>query len=391
MNEKQNVNVLGGYCTSANLYNKKNGKPDPNGILSEVIFGPLSNFRCACGFLKNKTLDSGKVCPKCNVLCDSNSLRLKTFGKIKLMTPVIKTTKKNELIKLIGKNQKQLLDPKQADANAALTRFISINRESDELVVTNSSSDSPSQFQLIPFPISGLFSLIFVLNFIHKNNLLPSVSKIFEDGCIIDELDVLPPDVRPVFKDPKNPTVLRYEEINKFYISILNSNKRNSFFFPTLLEEIKIFDDELIKKIRENDVTEIENLNTIEYDQIAAFYQVYVDHIYNWCFEHIKGKEGLVRSTILSRTLEFSGRAVVVVDPNVRPYELKAPREMLYTLWFPYFLNYLVSKKIMRYDECYYRVVEKNYNEVRKDKELFQYFLDFLNWFTNSEEAKHIE
>ena len=45
----------------------------------------------------------------------------------------------------------------------------------------------------------------------------------------------------------------------------------------------------------------------------------------------------------------------------------------------------------MRYDECYYRVVEKNYSEVRKDKELFQYFLDFLDWFTNSEEAKRVE
>ena len=378
---------LGGYCTSPMLFVKKTGKPDPFGILSECIFGGLSSYRCACGALKNKTLDAGQVCPKCHVMCADNSLRLTTFGKIKLVTPIIKTTKKNEIIKIIGKFHKQLLDPHQSDANAALNRYIALANDKSQLAIVHSPSDCPTGYILIPFRIGGIFSLIYVFKFLADVLQVPFAKELFDNKSIIDEIDVLPPDVRPVFKDPQKPNVLRYEEVNKFYISILNSNKRNKLFYPTLVDEIQLWTDQLSEKIHKNDTSDL-NVNTIEYDQIAAFYQVYVDLIYNWCFEHIRGKEGLVRSTILSRTLEFSGRTVVTVDPNVKPYQLKVPREMLFTLWFPYFLNYLTSKNIMQYDECISRVVNKKYYEIREDKEVFKYFLDFLKWFSESEEAK---
>ena len=380
---------IGGYCTSPNLYIKKSGKPDPFGILSEQIFGPLNNYRCSCGALKNKTLDGGQTCPKCHVKCADNTLRLTTFGKIKLITPVIKTTKKNEIIKIIGKQNKQLLDPYQSDANAVLTRYIAVEKNKSEIIIIHSINSCPTGYILIPFRIGGIFSLVYVLKFLADIIQIDFIKKLFENKYIVDEIDVLPPDVRPVFKDPQNSNVLRYEEINKFYISVLNSNKRNKLFYPTLIDEVQDWTDQLTEKLKNNDSNEL-NVNIIEYDQMSAFYQVYVDLIYNWCFEHIRGKEGLVRSTILSRTLEFSGRTVVTVDPSVKPYQLKVPREMLFTLWFPYFLNYLTSKNIMQYDECINRVVSKKYYEIRNDKKVFGYFLDFLKWFSTSEEARKI-
>ena len=378
---------LGGYCTSPNLFNKRTGQPDPFGILSPCIFGPLNSYRCSCGSLKNKTLDAGQICPKCHVMCADNSLRLTTFGKIKLVAPAFKTTKKNEIIKLIGKQNKQLLDPHQSDANAALNRFLAISSDRTEIRIIQGYDNCPEGMVLIPFKIGGIFSLIFALRFAAQIIQVPCVKKIFEDKCIIDEIDVLPPDVRPVFKDPSDPKVLRYEEVNRFYISIINSNNRNKLFYPTLIEEVRAWSLEIGEKLTEKDF-EVMDVNTIEYDQMSAFYQVYVDNIYNWAFEHIRGKEGLVRSTILSRTLEFSGRTVVTVDPSVKPYQLKVPREMLFTLWFPYFLNYLTSKNIMQYDECIAKVVNKKYSEIKEDKETFKYFLDFLKWFSESEEAE---
>ena len=377
---------LGGYCTSPNLYIKRTGKPDPFGILSESIFGPMNSYRCSCGALKNKTLDAGQVCPKCHVMCADNSLRLTTFGKIKLITPVFKTTKKNEIIKIIGKQNKQLLDPHQSDANAALSRYIAISQDKTEITIIRNLSDCPVDMIPVPFRIGGIFSLIFVLKFVSDVFKLESIKKLFDDRMIIDEIEVLPPDVRPVFKDPSKPDVLRYEEVNKFYISLLNSNKRNSLFYPTIMEEIHAWSEELLEKFKAKDFEEL-NANTIEYDLMSAFYQTYVDLIYNWAFEHIRGKEGLVRSTVLSRTLEFSGRTVVTVDPSVKPYQLRVPREMLFTLWFPYFLHYLTSKRIMKFDECITRVVNKKYSEIREDEEVFKYFLDFLKWFSESEEA----
>ena len=381
---------LGGYCTSPNLFNKKTGQPDPFGILSQSIFGPLNSYRCACGSLKNKTLDGGQICPKCHVMCADNSLRLTTFGKIKLVAPVFKPTRKNEIIKLIGKTHKQILDPKQSDSNAALTKYMTVSPDKSEIRIVSSADSCPSDMVLIPFRISGIFSLIFILKFLDALLKVPCVNPVFENKCIIDEIDVLPPDVRPVFKDPFKPDTLRFEEVNKFYVSLLNSNKRNKLFYPTLMEEHRAWCYELGDKLHNKDFEDM-NVNTIEYDQMSAFYQVYVDNIYNWCFEHIRGKEGIVRSTILSRTLEFSGRTVVTVDPSVKPYQLKVPREMLFTLWFPYFLHYLTTKNIMQYDECISKVVSKKYSEIREDEEVFGHFLDFLKWFSTSEEARKID
>ena len=380
---------LGGYCTSPELFVKKTGKPHPFGILSEIIFGGLNSYRCACGSLKNKTLDGGKVCPKCHVMCADNSLRLTTFGKIKLVVPVIKPTKKNDMIKLIGKDHKQILDPHQSDSNAAKIRYIVVSKDRSEIKLVYSHDNCPSDMVLIPFKISGIFSLIYVLRFLAKAVGVKPAVKAFDEKWIIDEIDVLPPDVRPVFKDPSNPDTLRFEEVNRFYVSLLNSNKRNQLFYPVLSEDVRSWSLELSEKLTSADFEDM-NVNTIDYEQMSAFYQVYVDNIYSWCFEQIRGKEGLVRSTILSRTLEFSGRTVVTVDPSVKPYQLKVPREMLYTLWFPYFLNYLTRKGIMQFDECMSRVVSKKYSELRADEELFKHFLDFLNWFSESEEARRL-
>lgn len=383
--------TFGGYVTSSEIFNRKNGKPNPYGILSTIIFGPTLSYRCDCGLLKNKTLDGGKTCPRCHVLCDDNSLRLKTFGKIKMVSPVIKSTKKNDIIKIIGRQHKQLLDPKQADANSALNRYVCINKEKTNIQIVSNINEAPTGYLPIPFRVGGIYSLIYVFRFLADIFKVEFIKNLFEENKIIDEIEVLPPDVRPIFKDPNKPNVLRYEEVNRFYISILNSNRRNQLFHPTMVEELTLWTKQLIEKIKNHDFTELSGANIIEYDQIAAFYQIYVDMVYDWAFDHIRGKKGLVRSTILSRTIEFSGRTVVSVDPDTKPYQLKVPREMLFTLWHPYFLNYLVKIKKMRYDECFVRVSGKKYYEIRKDPEIYANFLEFLRWFNESEEAKTID
>ena len=385
MSDKQYPD-FGGYCTSPKLFLKRIGKPDPHGILSEQIFGPISSFKCGCGFLRHKTLDGGKTCPKCGIRCIDNESRLTTFGKIKTLLPFIKTTKKNNILKIIGRKYRNLIDPKQCDANLALSRFIYIN-SNNEINIIDDVSSCPKNSTLIPFKITGIFSLLFVLKFIANNYNISNVKEIFDQNMVTDELDVFPPDLRPIFPDPDNPKTLFFEKINKYYISILNSNRRNALLNPLINEDIKNWEECLI-----NSPAEIIESNSItNYDQIISFYQFYIDEIYAWCFERIKGKEGLIRSVILSRTLEFSARTVAAVDPSVKPYEVSVPKATLFILWLPYFINYLVKvKQYMQFDEAYYKVAIRKYYEIQNDVKLHTYFLEFLNWFINSEEAKKL-
>ena len=379
---------LGGFCTEPDLYIKKTGKPHPFGILSEQVFGPSVSYRCSCGFLKHKTLDAGQVCPKCGTLCDSTDLRLTTFGKIKTITPYIKFTKKNEIIKLIGKQNKALLDPKQSDANIALERFIVISKEKSNIRIINSIDELLPNEIFIPFKITGLFSLIFIFRYLAYILNIESVRNLFECNYIDDVVKVLPIDTRPVFKNKSKANSLFYEEINKFYISLINSNKRNQLMIPVILEDMKTWIEEISLRIK-NKNTEVINADVCEYEQIASFTQYYVDLIYEWCFEKIRGKQGIIRSNVLSRTLEFSARTVVAVDPSIKPYELKVPRSTLFILWLPYFLNYII--KIIKHfsaDEAYYKIATKKYYELKENKELHNIFINFLDWFCTDESNK---
>ena len=136
---------------------------------------------------------------------------------------------------------------------------------------------------------------------------------------------------------------------------------------------------------------EIINANVLEYEQIAAFTQYFIDSIYEWCFEKIRGKQGIIRSNVLSRTLEFSARTVVAVDPSIKPYELFVPRPTLYTLWLPYFLNYLIKVlRIFQADEAYYKVAIKKYYEIKEDKQIHSLYLQFLDWFCNDDSNKEL-
>lgn len=384
---------LNGYCKSPAIFIKKTGRPDPDGILSETIFGPLESFKCACGFLKSRTLDINKVCPKCGVLCAENSLRLETFGRIKTVFPFIKTNKKVKLIKLFGKNHKQLLDPVQADANLAIARYIAVKNDKSELMILTDLTTVPNNFIPIPFRITGIYSLIFVLKYIAGVMNVPFVAELFLKEYIADEIQVLPPDIRPIFRDPKNPNELRRVEVNDFYISILNSNKRNELLQPTMQSDEATWIDMINESfINKTNTQEIAESIVLEYDRITAFYQYYVDKIYEWCFSMISGKKGMIRSSILGRILEFSSRQVVCVDPNTKPYEIKMSRQSLYTLWMPYFIRYLtVDKKVMTFDETFVKIASKKYTEIINDKEIHGYFLEFLDWFCNSEEAKIID
>lgn len=377
---------FGGYCTSPNFFNKKTGKPDPNGILSEQIFGPTVSFKCTCGYLRHRTLDYGKTCPKCGTKCISNESRLKTFGKIKMIFPFILSTHKKDVLNVIGKKNKILLNPRLVETNLLRSKYICLS-PSNEILVISSIDELPNGYTFIPFTIRGLFSLFFILKYINTRYNNPQIKEIFDKEYITNTVDVLPVDVRPVFKNKKRSNSLFYEEINRYYVSLINSNKRNILISTAIIEDVLTWEQELDERIKngnnepyEPDITEIE--------QITSFNQTYIDNIYAWCFSKIRGKEGIIRSNVLSRTLEFSARTVIVVDPSINPYEIKVPRPTLYSLWMPYFLHYItVLKRYYNCDEAYYEVATKNYYEVQKIKKLHDYFVEFLNWFSTSEEA----
>lgn len=386
---------LGGYCTTSNLFISKTGKPDPFGILSETIFGPIEKGKCSCGYLKTK-MDNGKLCPKCGVFCMfENSLRVSTFGKIRLIFPVIKFNKKKIIInKILGNKHKALLDPTVSDANVSTTRYISVKYDFSKVMVISSREELAPDFFIIPMKITGIYTLIFVLKYLAFILKIDWIREFFDQNYIVHDFAVLPPDIRPILMSAEQKNQVFRIKVNDFYISLLNSNKRNEIISVTIPEDEKHWTIELNRKIiNGDDGTDVYDEIMLNYDFNTTIYQYYCNEIYNWCYHRISGKEGLIRDSVLGRTLEFSSRQVITVDPTIKPYEVGVSRPALFVLWMPYFINYLVFvKKVMTTQDILYRVSQKKYTYIREhDLEVHKLFLEFLEWFTTSKEAREVQ
>ena len=365
---------LGTFITSPKGLIGKNQELDENGIFSQRIFGPLHAYKCRCGNLKTQVLDAGKVCPKCGVVCGPSSLRLKTFGKIKLVFPVIKPTKNRKFNRIIGRQNKTLLEPKFADANKSETRYLSVRKDGERLLIVN-TLDTTNNYYTIPFRITGLYSFILALKYVANYLKLDIAKNIFDNEFIIEILRVIPPDLRMVKIDPERQEV-RMPKINDYYTSILNLNKSHGALLINLADDEESWLEQINTNVKNSLWNqEIVEAAIMEMDSIAARYQYFVNQIYQEIYDQLSGKLGLIRSSILGRTIEFSARSVIRVDPSLKPYEIKVSKKILFKLWHPYFLNYLSQVRNYDFDFCFENISSRNYDE---NKQLFN---EFLDWF----------
>ncbi len=375
---------FGGEVTSTKFFTgKNNNNIDENGLLSESIFGPTRDFRCKCGKLSLESIDGGKICDRCGVMCASSELRLRTFGRISLVFPVLKPTKMKIFKKIVGNQHKHLLDTKKADALSATSRYLTVSHAADQLKIVDSFAPIANYFT-VPIRITGLYSFILSLRYVAEILDLDIAKELFEKKYIIDIVKVLPPDIRPVVKDPKKKGEIRYVEINKHYTSLINQNNQNASTKEVARTKEKDWFDKLRYNLN-NDIEE-ELIDSVipEYDTATARYQYYVNLVYASVYESISGKTGFIRGSILGKTIEFSGRSVIVIDPSLEPYKVKASRKILYKLWFPYFLYYL-----SKYKEIDYAVLFDEYTQYKDYETNKEIFAEFLNWFCSPARAEN--
>ena len=126
---------------------------------------------------------------------------------------------------------------------------------------------------------------------------------------------VMPPAYRP----PDQKISSDQDDINKFYIKIL--------------DEINILKSTMGSK------------DKILSNRILSNIQNIYNSLFNSMIDKIKGKTGLVRGALLGKNADFSGRAVIVPDPLIKPSQLGVPRTMLIRLFYPWIIHYITTHK----------------------------------------------
>ena len=126
---------------------------------------------------------------------------------------------------------------------------------------------------------------------------------------------VMPPGYRPVNGDARASSSNDNTDDNKNYIKLIDE-------INILKSAMQSKDKMLINRILIS---------------IQEYYAILFDSMVNKC----KGKTGLIRSQILSKNADFSGRAVIVVDPLIRPSQIGVPRNMLIKLFYPWIIHFI--------------------------------------------------
>ena len=371
---------LGGYVTSTESFSKNQRKILADGLFSEQIFGPINSYCCSCGKYNIRKF-AGQVCPSCGVLCDSNELRYSTFGKILLTFPIIKPNRKNKFLKLIGTENKNLINPERADYLSSTHHYLAIKYNKKQIkIVKHLNNDNG--FLTIPFRITGIYSLYLVLSFLKSYFDIEIVNKIFEDEYITNYLYVIPPNLRMISFESKT-NRMRTPHINKYYTAILRYNKKDQFLLTNLRNDEESWHSKIAvalkNKFLDQDIVES---TVIEYDLKSSKYQYYANKIYSFVSDKLSGKYGLIRNSILGKVIEFSARTVIRSEPSLPPYQIKVSKTILKKLWSPYFLFYLTSILGMDYDYCYDEML---LNEINNNK-FNEYFEKFLDWFMTKTE-----
>lgn len=282
------------------------------GLFSEQIFGPLKNYTCQCGNYYGVS-GSGGTCGVCLVDVVNSNVRRKRFAKIILPIPVVNPLFYDLLCNIGGTEIKTALDQLMKDENSIMT----LNEEAQAWEVVSKSPE-----QVFPDSLVGTVAIETLIKDLAENALEvgDDVWQVIHDNIdqlIVNEIIVLPPDLRPASKKVTKGQVSS-DKINRFYTQILTKKE--------------VMAESII------DVGIDRNLYYNYYRQL----QKDVNELYSYILEKMSKKEGLIRGNILGKRIDFSGRAVIVPDPTLKMEECSLPYLMFLELF-----KLKIAKKII--------------------------------------------
>jgi len=271
-----------------------------DGLFSLQIFGPILSYHCLCKDSFKGPNYPLSTCPKCGVRITTASERDKTYSKIRLPFKVF-----NPLIFYIVTQNRPAL--KNALKGLLFLNRDIINPKTGEVLYR---SNDLNEIKRYLFDYFSKYKNKSIYNFLVKN----------ENLILIDEILVIPPNFRPCNKLSQGGFVL--DKLNEKYLNILKLSSQ-------------------LQKV----IVPLDNTNELYLTNFKIL-QGYVFELYDYVFEKLSGKTGLIRSNMLGKRVDFSGRAVITPDPTLKLNECAIPYSIVLEILKPKLIPYLVSKRI---------------------------------------------
>ncbi|MDR0426657.1 MAG: DNA-directed RNA polymerase subunit beta' [Clostridiales bacterium] len=373
-----------GEVTKPETINYRTQKPEKDGLFCERIFGPTKDWECHCGKYK-RVRYKGVVCDKCGVEVTRAKVRRERMGHIELAAPVTHIwyfrgvpSRIGLLLDMSPKALEQVvyfvnfivLDPKDtpleykqilsdaqcreaieaygagafkvgmgAEAVKELLAHIDIQKEYDEVKTIVNKSSGQKKVKAI--------KRLDILDSFFKSNNEPT-------WMVLDVLPVLPPELRPMVQ--LDGGRFATSDLNDLYRRVIARNNRLKRLIELSAPDIIVRNekrmlqeavDALIDNGRRGKA--VAGAGGRELKSLSGL---------------LRGKQGRFRQNLLGKRVDYSGRSVIVVGPELKMYQCGLPKEMALELFKPFVMHELVAQSKSHNIKSAKRYVERGSKEV---------------------------
>jgi DNA-directed RNA polymerase subunit beta' len=364
--------------------NYRTFKPERDGLFCAKIFGPIKDYECLCGKYK-RLKHRGVICEKCGVEVTLAKVRRERMGHIELASPVAHIWFLKSLPSRLGLvldmtlrdiervlyfeayvvtdpgltplKRTQLLTEDDylakveefgddfsaamgAEGIRALLRSLDLNKSIDELRKDLEGTTSDAKIKKIAKRLK-------VLEGFKASNIKP-------DWMIMEVLPVLPPELRPLV--PLDGGRFATSDLNDLYRRVINRNNRLKRLLELKAPEIIVRNEkrmlqEAVDSLLDNGRRgkAMTGANKRPLKSLA---------------DMIKGKGGRFRQNLLGKRVDYSGRSVIVVGPQLKLHQCGLPKKMALELFKPFIFNKLELLGLATTIKAAKRLVEQEVAEV---------------------------
>ncbi len=364
--------------------NYRTQKPERDGLFCERIFGPTKDWECHCGKYK-KIRFKGKICDRCGVEVTRAKVRRERMGHIELAAPVSHIWYFKGTPSRIG----QVLEISQKRLEEVLyfTKYIVIDPGNTELVKKQLLSekeyaDMREKYEDDFVAEMGAEAIKKLLQEIDLDKLaaelkaelvdLPAGQKKIKllkrleiveafrlsgnkpEWMILDVIPVIPPDLRPMVMLDGG----RYatSDLNDLYRRVINRNNRLKKMLELEAPDIIIRNE---KRMLQEAVDAL-----IDNGRHGRPVTGPNNRALKSLSDMLKGKQGRFRQNLLGKRVDYSGRSVIVVGPELKMYQCGLPKEMALELFKPFVMKRLVDTKVVNNIKSARKMVDRAKNEV---------------------------
>ena len=339
--------------------------PERDGLFCEKIFGPTKDFECTCKKYKRLRYKN-VICDRCGVEVTRAKVRRERMGHIELASPVshiwyakgvppkmglvldISPRELEEVLYFVSYivldpgiaplSKKQTLSDKEyrayyekygdgfkvgmgAEAIKQLLSEVDLEKEVNALKAEVEKSQGQKKLRLI--------KRLDCLNAFLESGNRP-------EWMILDVLPVIPPDLRPMIQLPGGRFAT--SDLNDLYRRIINRNNRLKKLLELEAPTIIVQNE---KRMLQEAVDAL-----IDNGRRGRSVQGVGNRPLKSLSSMLKGKQGRFRQNLLGKRVDYSGRSVIVVGPNLKMYQCGVPKDMALELFKPYVMQQLVERGI---------------------------------------------